>query len=207
MYKNIIFDFGNVLAEFYPERLTKPCVSDSENIKLISDVVFDRLYWNKLDDGTITDEQVKTEVCKRLPENLHETACNVYDSWVENLTPVFGMAEVVKELKELGVKLFLLSNISIGFAKSYKDVPWIAELFSLFDGLVFSGPIGMVKPEREIFEYLLNENNLKAEECLFVDDSPINIEGAKNAGIFGYLFDGDVKKLRSFLNLEEKKHE
>ena len=82
MYKNIIFDFGNVLAEFYPEKLTRACVKDERSIKLVSDVVFDRLYWNKLDDGTISDDEVKTEILKRLPDNLHESAVSVYDGWV-----------------------------------------------------------------------------------------------------------------------------
>ncbi|MBQ7040295.1 MAG: HAD family phosphatase [Clostridia bacterium] len=202
MFKNIIFDFGNVLAEFYPEKLTSPCVSDIENVKFISEVVFDRLYWNKLDDGTITDEEVKEAFKNRVPEELYNTACTVYDSWVKNLTPVKGMSEIVKELKKKeNAKLFLLSNISIGFAESYKIVPWIQELLAQFDGLVFSGPLGMVKPKKEIFEYLLNENNLIADECLFIDDSRINIDGAKKVGIHGYLFDGDAEKLRVFLGI------
>ena len=201
MYKNIIFDFGNVLAEFYPEKLTGACVSDEQSIKLISEVVFDRLYWNKLDDGTITDDEVKTAICSRLPDSLHDLAVCVYDRWVKNLTPVKGMCKLVKDLKKAGAKLFLISNISIGFAESYPSVPWIAELFSEFDGLVFSGPLHLTKPGKEIFEYMLNTYNLNKEDCIFIDDSSINIDGAKNAGIFGYLFDGDSVKLRKFLEI------
>ena len=44
MIKNCIFDFGNVLGEFYPERLTAPFISDEASIKTVSDVVFDRFY-------------------------------------------------------------------------------------------------------------------------------------------------------------------
>lgn len=201
MIKNYIFDFGNVLGEFYPERLTAPCVKNEASRKIISEVVFDREYWDKLDMGTITDEQVREGIKSRLPENLHKEACSVYDNWVSNMTPFPGMDEIIEEISKSDKKLFLISNISIGFADTYKNVPWINELLSKFDGLVFSGKVGLVKPNRDIFEYLLKKFDLKAEESLFIDDNALNIEGAESAGINGYLFDGNSEKLRGFLKL------
>ena len=50
MIKNYIFDFGNVLTNFYPDKLTEPFVTDKEARKYISDVVFDRIYWDGLGD-------------------------------------------------------------------------------------------------------------------------------------------------------------
>ena len=91
MIKNIIFDFGNVIAQFYPEKLTSPFVSDEKTRKYISEVVFDRLYWDRLDDGTISDDEVKAEICKRVPEELCEVACTVYDNWISSMTPVENM--------------------------------------------------------------------------------------------------------------------
>ena len=201
MIKNCIFDFGNVLAEFYPEKLTKPYATDEKLCKEISEIAFDRLYWDKLDDGSISDEEVKTEILKRISGEKGDLACLVYDNWIKSLTPVPNMEKLIYDLKKTDKKLYLLSNISIGFAEKYSEVKWIKELFSCFDGLVFSGPIGKIKPRKEIFEYLLSEYNIKAEESLFIDDSEKNINGAENAGIKGYLFDGDVEKLRNFLGL------
>ena len=201
MVKNFIFDFGNVLAEFYPERLTAPYVSDKETNKFVRDIVFDRLYWDKLDLGTITDEQVKEAVKERVPDELKEIACKVYDNWVNNLTPVCGMQKLIEDIHKNGKKLYLLSNISEGFAKSYCNVEWINELFGFFDGLVFSGEVNLVKPSSDIFEYVLNKYNLKREECLFIDDSEKNIDGAKNSNINGYLFDGDAEKLRKYIGI------
>ena len=201
MKKNYIFDFGNVLGEFYPERLTAPFVEDEVLRKEISDVVFDRLYWNRLDDGTITDEEVKEGIRSRLPKKQGEVACKVYDNWARSMTPLPGMEKLVEDAKSNGKKLYLLSNISEGFSESYGDVQWIRELFSHFDGLVFSGVIKKVKPTREIFEYVLDEFGLNADECLFIDDNEMNIQGAESAGIEGYLFDGDAQKLRKFLDL------
>lgn len=199
--QNYIFDFGNVLTVFDPDQLTAPYVTDAQMRKMVREVAFDRLYWDPLDWGTITDEEIKADICRRLPEELREVGCAAYDGWVHNLTPVAGMEKLVADLKKTGAKLYVLSNVSVGFANTYKEVPWIRDLFSLFDGIVLSGTIGIAKPGKEIFEYVLKTFDLNAEECLFVDDSAKNIEAAKALGIRGYLFDGDSEKLRSTLRL------
>ena len=201
MIKNYIFDFGNVLSRFYPDELTASCTDNSDDTQLISCIVFDRLYWDRLDSGDISDLEVKEGIRSRLPEELHDIACRVYDNWVSNMTPVEGMQELINDIRKTDKKLYLLSNISKGFARTYADVPWLEELLGKFDGLVLSGTLGMVKPDREIFEHLLNKYGLNADECLFIDDSPKNIAGAENAGIKGYLFDGDAHKLRRYLGL------
>ncbi len=201
MIHNYIFDFGNVLAAFHPEKLTAPFVKGEKTRKMISEIVFDRLYWDQLDDGSISDEEVRAGIRSRVLKEYSDVACEVYDNWVQSLTPIPGMPQLISEIKKTDKKLYLLSNISIGFAENYKEVPWINDLLSNFDGLLFSGPIGLVKPEKKIFEHLLNQFDLKAEECLFIDDAPRNIEGAKQVGIQGYLFDGDSCKLRKYLKL------
>lgn len=199
MIKNYIFDFGNVLANFYAQMLTAPYVSDEKARAIISDVVFDRLYWDKLDMGTITDEEVKECIRKRLPEELMDIGCLVYDNWIKTLTPVEGMENLVCDIHKSGKKIYLLSNISKGFAQSYKNVKWIKNLLSMFDGLVMSGTICMAKPDKKIFEYILKTYNLNPSECLFIDDRQENISAAESVGIKGYLFDGDAKKLREYI--------
>ncbi len=202
MIKNYIFDFGNVLARFNPDELTAIYIDDPDDRRIVSDTVFDRLYWDRLDDGSITDDEVKSAFCSRLPEKLHEGAIKVYDGWIDLKIPIDGMRELVSDIKRQGGGLYLLSNISIGFAENYHKNKWVSELFSLFDGLVFSGPLGIVKPDKEIFMHLLNKYNLNKEECIFIDDSPKNIAGAENVGIKGYLFDGNAETLREFLNIK-----
>ncbi len=199
MYKNIIFDFGQVLVHFDPDYMTSVYVHDKDDRRAVCDVVFDRQYWDKLDDGSISDEEVINGFCSKLPKRLQDSAIKVYGNWINNIPFIDGMKELIFELKNLGAKLYLLSNISVGFAENYQTVPEIAEVFSLFDGLVFSGPIGITKPSKEVFGYLLNKYSLKAEECIFVDDTKRNIEGAEKVGIKGYLFDGDAVKLKKEL--------
>ena len=194
-----IFDFGMVLIDFNMPYMTSVYVKDKDDAQMVESVVFDREYWNRLDEGTISDEEVKQQVCARLPERLHKIACMVYDNWYKNLKPINGMYELIDELKASGKKLYLLSNISKNFAENYSTVPHINELFSKFDGLVFSAPLCIVKPNHEIFNYLLNMYNLKAEECTFIDDNKDNISSAKSLGIKTYLFDGDADKLKKYI--------
>ena len=199
MIKNYIFDFGNVLARYEPNELTAVHVHDKDALRMISDVVFDRLYWDALDVGTITDQEVKDGICSRLPKKWHDAACRVYDDWIVSMPPIPGMRDVVVEAKTRGGKIYLLSNISIGFAEHYADSPYIKELFTHFDGLVFSGPIGLAKPNASIFEHILNRFDLQADECLFIDDNASNIATAEALGIHGYLFDGNADKLKKTL--------
>ncbi len=202
MKEIVIFDLGNVLARFNDIELTAACVRNPLLRDPIRHAVFYRPYWDRLDDGTLTDEGFKAEIRKRLPEELQELGCTVFDNWVENMPPITGMRELVRDLKAAGVPLYLISNISVGFVERYPHVAWLKETLDEFDGLVFSGPVHMVKPERGIYEHLLQTFGLRAEDCLFIDDSPVNIAGAKAAGIDGYLFDGDAAALRHFLQAE-----
>lgn len=199
MKKNIIFDFGNVLVEFSPIKMTEKYVKNKQDAKIISDVVFARKYWDCLDDASITDDEIIEGFSAELPKRLVDLGITVYNNWVSSLTFIDGMPKLVKRLKESGKKLYLLSNISVGFVECYQYVPEINNLLSLFDGLVFSGPLKIIKPSKEIFTHLLNTYNLETYDCIFIDDSKINIEGAKNVGIDGYLFDGDAKKLEKYL--------
>lgn len=204
MIRNYIFDFGNVLTRFCPPAMTAACVPDAADAAVVCEAVFDRLYWDRLDDASITDDEVVAGFCSRLPQRLHAVACHIYDHWDELLTPIAGMPELAAEIKRQGGKLYLLSNISVGFTEKYNRVLWIRDLFALFDGLVFSGPLHIKKPDPAIFTYLLDRYGLQAEECLFIDDAPKNIDAAKQVGIQGYCFDGNADALRAALAKEGK---
>lgn len=196
MIKNYIFDYGKVIVDFDEEYMSSVYTKNPNDIEILKEIVFDRFYWDKLDSGTITDSEVIAGITKRLPEHLRETGIKVYENWYYNNPQIEGTAELIKSLKAKGAKIFLLSNISRGFAKNYKTIPQTGELLSSFDGLVFSSLLGITKPDKRIFEYLLNKYNLNADETMFIDDREKNVAGANSVGIKGYLFDGDVEKLK-----------
>ena len=198
MIKNIVFDFGQVLIHFDPFYITERYVKDKEDIILLKEAIFDRI-WFKLDEDAITDDEFKTEICSFLPERLQSKAIEIYDNWYFNLPLIEGMYEVLSNLKKEGKNLYLLSNISRLFANNYHKNPDVLRILDLFDGYVFSGEIGLVKPNAEIYDYITQKYNLSKNETLFIDDNELNIKGAENFGIKGYLFDGDAQKLMEYL--------
>ena len=198
MIKNIVFDFGQVMISFDPTYMTKKYISDSRDIELVASVVFDRLYWNPLDSGDISDEEVVRLSKERLPQRLHKAVEKVYYNWIYNIPEIEGMRELVLYIKEkYRIPVYLLSNISEYFAKNSDKIPVI----SIFDGCILSAEHKLVKPSRQIFALLCEKFNLTPEETLFIDDSPINISGAESAGLCGYLFDGNVAKLKEYIDV------
>ena len=195
MIKNVIFDFGQVLVRFEPEYMCSLYTDSTEDIKLLSEVVFDRIYWDRLDAGTIENEEFFASIEKRLPKRLHETAKKVYLNWINTLPEIPGMRDVIALCRELGLGVYLLSNISREFAARYREIP----ILSLVDGCVFSSTCGYVKPDARIFAHAVEKFGLDKESTLFVDDNINNINGATSFGLKAYHFDGDAEKLYSYL--------
>ena len=196
MIKNIIFDFGQVLVHFDPHYMVTRYVTDEADVKLLETVVFDRHYWDRLDEGTISDEEVMDGVRSRIPERLHAAAHDIYYNWIYNIPEWEGMREAVCELKCRGYKLYLLSNICTYFAAHKDEIP----MLKLLDGCVFSGEIQIVKPTRAIFEHLLKKFGIKADETIFVDDRRDNIAGGEAVGIRGYVFDGNAARFMEWVD-------
>lgn len=70
MIRNIVFDYGNVMIRFEPSYMVGKYVSDADDAELLERVIFDRLYWDRLDDGSISDAEVVEAVKGRIPERL-----------------------------------------------------------------------------------------------------------------------------------------
>ena len=197
MIKNVIFDFGQVIIHFVPEMMVSPYVTDKDDKALICDVLFDRLYWDKLDKGAITNEGVLEQCHKRLPKRLWAVTDKIYYNWIYNVPEIDGMRELIMKLKKkYNVRLFLLSNISNYFVEHAYEF----SIFTLFDKCIYSAPLGIVKPSLEIFDYLCKTCNIEPSEAIFIDDNENNIASAKKFGLNGYIFDGDAKKLEAYLD-------
>ena len=194
--KNVIFDFGQVLVRFEPELMCKRYVENESDIKLLCEVLFSRIYWDRLDAGTISDEELISDVKTKIPERLHEPCEKIYYGWIYELPEIEGMRDVIALCRKKGFGIYLLSNISRYFAEHESEIP----ILSLLDGTVLSATVGHVKPSREIFEHITNKFDLTPCETLFVDDNSMNIEGANKFGIISYHFDGDARKLYDFIS-------
>lgn len=103
------------------------------------------------------------------------------------------MAEIVRELKSLGYGIYLLSNASVDLPRYFGRIPGS----EYFDGRIVSADWKLLKPQPELYQILLREYGLKAEECFFVDDLFINVEAAVLVGMSGTVFRGAEALRRS----------
>ena len=106
------------------------------------------------------------------------------------------MAALLEELKGLGYGIYLLSNATVRLPEYFDRIPGS----QFFDGKIVSAEWKLLKPQHEIYETLFREYSLKPEECFFIDDLHINIEGALCVGMAGAIFYDDMVRLRRELN-------
>lgn len=199
MYKNILFDMGNVIMDFSPDYILSMYTKD---VKLINFLKYKILYtkaWAKSDKGELTEEGIYTEIIKDLDEKYHTLAKDVIYSWYNHKTESVEMYELMKLLKGKGYRLFLCSNAAESFYK-YEDS---IEAFKLLEAKIVSADIKAVKPDKAFFDYVLKTYDLKADECFFIDDLAQNIKGAYECGIDGYQYNGNVELLRKFMERVE----
>ena len=195
-YTNVIFDYGNTIVEFEPMNIVKRFgVGDNADADILCEKVFDRKYWDKMDSDDITHDEFIKGVLSELPVRLHSIAKDICNNWITNLPYITGMDDLIHKLKKDGYRIYLLSNISRYFAENSDKI----EIFKEFDGLVFSGSIGLVKPNRDIFEYILKKYNLTPNETLFIDDNKQNVNTAEGMGIKSLLFSGDSEDAMDFI--------
>ncbi|MCD8082029.1 MAG: HAD family phosphatase [Clostridiales bacterium] len=203
MIKNMVFDMGNVLIRYDAARVCDVFVRDEAAKERIRTAIFLSPEWVYLDMGVMEEEEALEKMVSRLSsEREKEDARQCFYHWHEyNMWPVEEMGDLVKELKERGYQIYLCSNASLRLWKCYKTViPGI----EWFDGIMFSASEKCIKPQKEIYERLFERFRLKPEECFFIDDLRLNIDGAAACGMKGYCFDGDLKRLRETLDQLQK---
>lgn len=193
MIKNIIFDIGNVILSFNRDFLLSNFYRGSE-YEFIKEVLFRD--WEKLDEDLLTLKEYKDNVLKELPKRLHAPAIGVLDNWEYYMTYTKGIIPLIFELKQKGYKLYILSNMTRHFIERDYKFPILSE----FDGIVYSALIKMVKPNDEIYEYVLKKFNLNPTECLFIDDTKKNLTAAARFKIETFHFQNNVQELREFIS-------
>lgn len=192
MIRNIVFDMGQVLIRWRPEEMLERFDLSQEEKTMVLQELFWSPEWIAQDRGIITEADMIARVSARLPETLHGTVEEVIKAWyVWHLTPMPGMAELVRKLKEKGYGIYLLSNASTALRGYFPRIPGS----ECFDGLMVSAEEKLLKPQHEIYERLYERFGLVPEQCVFIDDSPANIEGAMLTGMQGIVFRGDTERL------------
>ena len=167
--KNIVFDLGGVLFA----RDKRKC--DPEIIEFFSFLRAPKMprFWEEYVRGTSTLGEV-TDTLVGMTGRSRETCAAVLQRAIDLQEPVAPTEELVRDLKEAGYRLYVLSNMSREFIDFLRRFP----VYGLFDGEVVSCEEGVVKPEPEIYRRLLGRYGLDPAQTLFIDDRPANIAAA-----------------------------
>lgn len=199
MIKNIVFDMGKVLVGYDENRVCRQFMEDGESYKRVRAAVFHSQEWVLLDMGVISEEEGLRRMKSHLEsEKEKQLAEECYHHWHEFCMWTIKEADtLVKDLKDAGYGIYLCSNAPLRLRTCYQDYLPAAECF---DGILFSAEEKLLKPQKEIYERLFEKFGLKREECFFIDDQPINIEGAAACGMKGFCHrDENIANLREAL--------
>ena len=196
MIRNAVFDMGNVLIRFDPQWfIEREGVRDPADRLLILRELFQSTEWAMMDLGFLTEETAEPLILSRFPERLKKTVSHLLYHWPDERTEIPGMCELVRELRQNGYRLYLLSNASVAHHQYWPKYP----VSEFFDGVLVSADLRKIKPMNEIYAECLKRFSLLAEECVFIDDLPANVAGAVANGWQGIVFHGDVEELREKL--------
>ena len=185
--KSIIFDLGGVLLNIsYQNTIDEFEKLGVDNSSKFYSKKSQKTIFNLLETGEISKNEFVKAINKSCKSVTTEQILYAWNSILLDLPK--NRTNLLENLKEK-YQLFLLSNtnsIHIKEFKSRSGEEKYLEFYNLFDKVYYSHEIGVRKPHAEAFRLVLDENNLKEKEVLFIDDSPQHIKEAKELGIHTY---------------------
>ncbi len=194
MITTCLFDLGNVLLRFSHEKMFENVAEvmgvDPETVA--QHFREDELFW-RYEAGQVSTSELLSSFRRIAVKQYSDTdwlyaASDIFDEMVP-------MVELLEVLRGTGKKLVLVSNTSdmhMTFARRR------FQLFNYFDELVFSYQIKAMKPDLVFYDRALVQAGVQAQECLFVDDMPANVDGARKLGILAHQFTS-VENARQFV--------
>lgn len=184
--KNIVFDVGRVLIHYDEDHVLTQLLGESPHKNRIKEELLLSEIWQQLDRGTLTNQEAASVLRKRLDHihNIEEIVHHVLDNFIHHLNLDEASKALFLEL-ERDYPMYILSNFQAGPFETFMDLhPFIKKSTAI----VVSANVKMMKPEKEIFTYLLDTYQLLPQETLFIDDMPENIKAAQSMGIHGIVF-------------------
>ena len=182
--KAVVFDVGNVLIEWQPERFYDAEIGEARRREMFAAV--DLHGMNELVDlgHHFTDTIYAT--ADRYPEWRHEIRM-WHDRWIELATPVIAHSvRLMKALRAKGVPVFSLTNFGIqSYDYAATHYPFLRE----FDRDFISGHLAVTKPSAEIYRRVEEGSGLSGADLIFTDDRPDNIAAAQAFGWQTHLFE------------------
>ncbi len=186
-FKNIIFDLGGVIINLDISATIKAFQTlGAKNFPTIYTQLQQHQLFDLFDKGLISETDFYQQLCTIIQIPLSNSDFKI--AWNAMLLdfPVHRL----RKLHALNQthNTFLLSNTNETHVTAFEALLFQQQgyknLDTFFNTVYYSCRMGMRKPDAEIFDYLLQQHELKAEETLFIDDSPQHVEGAKQCGIY-----------------------
>jgi len=181
MIKNVVFDIGRVLFDYQPKDVVAALLPNRKDQSFFVDHFHNAPVWQQLDEGVITPNEAAHVV-----SDLHKnTVCSEIIYLIENfhlhLPPIEPMIHLYHALLETH-QVYLLTNFQDEpFDRLCNEYPFLTEA----KGYVVSAREKWLKPDPQIYRILLQRYGLIAEETLFIDDKPENINAAEALGLYG----------------------
>ncbi len=176
---NIVFDLGGVVFDWQPDALVRRVFDDPKTQVLVRKEIIDHPDWIELDRGTLSLDAAILRGASRtgLP---NAAVARLFDAVPDSLVPIEETIDLVRALNTSGYPLFVLSNMQLASADFLEQRH---DFWGLFEAVVYSSRILMVKPEPGIYKHLLTEYRLDPCETVFIDDLSENLEAASTFGI------------------------
>ena len=186
----VFFDFGGVLMR---TEFQAPRQHLAERFKLdyddIDKIVFGSESARRASVGEITEEAHWVEVLKRLKRPASEIK-SFSDEFFGGDIMDHNLVEYIRSLRGR-IQTGLISNAWSGLREFITK----EKIIDIFDTVVISAEVGVIKPEAKIYDIALEQAKVSAKEAVFVDDMKVNIEACEKAGMRGILFKDPQKTI------------
>jgi putative hydrolase of the HAD superfamily len=148
--RNVIFDFGGVLVTWRPQEIVDAFYAEPALREAVRTQVFQHEDWLEMDRGTLDERTVIDRFAARMGRPRREMEA-LFEHVREAPTPIEPTVALLNELRERGYTLYGLSNMS---EPIFAHLAARNDFFKLFDGIVVSAAVKLVKPEPAIYEHL-----------------------------------------------------
>ncbi len=179
MITTIIFDIGNVLADFTWEEHYRSFGYDEETLLRLANATVKNPAWNEYDRGVLSDEEIMQKFIESDP-GLEDILRKVLKNKKTMVRRNEYAIPWIKELQKKGYRCLYLSNFS---KSSETDCAEALDFIPYMDGGILSYREKVIKPMPEIYQLLIDRYELVPEECVFLDDTVHNLEAAEKFGI------------------------
>ena len=176
---NVVFDIGGVVVEWQPARLAAAVFDDVEKQQVATNDVFSHADWVGVDRGDLSYEEAIERTANRT-SLTHDDVNRLFRAVAPSLVPKPASLDLIQELSRSEHRLFALSNMG---QVGYEYLQRHHGIWSRFEASVVSCLVNRVKPEPEIFHYLLDQYALTPAETIFIDDMAENAAAAEALGI------------------------